>query len=348
MQIDELIISEDLQALQAMARLEETGRRILFIAPGGVLKAVLTDSDIRKFILRGGQLSSPVSQAANYSPKHLPVEKRAAAKSFLAENNIDAVPLLDKSGHIADIIFAGDVGGVATRKSLNLPVVIMAGGLGTRLYPYTKILPKPLIPIGEVPIIERVIESYTSFGCDDFTLVVNYRKNMIKSYFSEIEAPYTLHYAEEEKPLGTGGGLSLLKGQIDAPFFLANCDSLISADYADIYEAHRQQGNAITMVCATKQYVIPYGVIELSDEGGLSGISEKPCLNYLVNTGMYLVQPEVLDDIEPDVSQGFPDIIEAQRKKGGRIGVYPISEASWMDMGQIEELDAMRRKFENN
>ena len=348
MRIEELIVPGNLPAIDAMRRLSETGRRIVFIAPDRVLQAVLTDSDVRKFILRGGDLASPVAEVANHSPKFLPVEERARAREVMDRHSIEALPLLDKAGRITDIVFVQDLGGVHIQKNLDMPVVIMAGGLGTRLYPYTRILPKPLIPIGEVPIVERVMDKFAGFGCGRFTLVVNYRKNMIKSYFADSESAYVIEYAEEEQPLGTGGGLCLLKGRVNETFFLTNCDILINADYADIADFHRRENNDITVVCATKQYVIPYGVVELDEGGGFGALSEKPHMNFLTNTGMYVVQPGVVQQIEDGVSQGFTDIIAQCKARGGRVGVYPVSEDSWMDMGQIEELDEMRRRFENN
>ncbi len=349
MKIDELIIDGSISGLQALARLEETGRRILFIAPGGKLRAVITDGDVRRFILNGGDLSCPVSEFANSTTKSLPVEKRSEAAAFLQQHVIAAVPLLGKDGQIVDVVFLNEQETVDKTALLNTPVVIMAGGLGTRLYPYTKILPKPLIPIGEVPIIERVIDGFTQFGCDSFTMIVNYKKNMIKSYFADIEPKeYSVKYADEDKPLGTGGGLCLLKGEINETFFLTNCDSIIQADYSDLLRFHKKNKNAITMVCAMKQFTIPYGVAKLDADGSLLGISEKPSMNYLTNTGMYVVEPSVLNSIEDQVYQGFPDIIESCRGAGGKVGVYPIGEGSWMDMGQLEELDEMRRKFEES
>ncbi|MDL2219586.1 NTP transferase domain-containing protein, partial [Ruminococcaceae bacterium OttesenSCG-928-O06] len=347
MQIDDLIIDARISTLDAMRRLEETGRRILFIAPGGKLGAVLTDSDVRKFILRGGDLTRPASEVANQHPKSLPVEQRAAAKDFLLRHSIEAVPLLDKDGAIADVVFLNDLDGIAPPKRLDLPVVIMAGGLGTRLYPYTKILPKPLIPVGEVPIIERVIQSFAAFGCRQFTLVVNYRRNMIKSYFADLEdKAYTVDFVDEDEPLGTGGGLYLLKGKMHTPFFFTNCDTLINADYADVYKQHQKQGNTITMVCAMKEFVIPYGVVQLGEDGTLASIAEKPRMNHLTNTGVYVVSPEVVEQMPSREALGFPDIIDSCRAAGARVGVYPVGEASWMDMGQLEELDEMRRRFE--
>ena len=151
MRIDELIIGEDKTVLDAMHQLNDTGRAILFVAPGGVLRGVVTDADVRRYILRGGALTGPVRDMANYSPKSLPIERRREAKRLMLEKAIGAVPLLDKQGRIEDVEFAAGLD-IDTRKRADLPVVMMAGGLGTRLYPYTKILPKPLIPVGELPI----------------------------------------------------------------------------------------------------------------------------------------------------------------------------------------------------
>ncbi len=346
MQIKDLIINEDDSVLCAMRKLDETGRTIVFIAPDLILKAVVTDADIRRFILKGGNLNSSIKEVANYNAKSLKVEQRSEAKQFLINNAISAVPLLDKMGKIADIIFAGGLDIISTKKA-SLPVVIMAGGLGTRLYPYTKILPKPLIPIGELPIVEHIINRFLNVGSNQFFMVVNYKKNMIKSYFNDLEIDYTLDYIDEDIPLGTGGGLSLLKGKINETFFFTNCDILIDADYGDIYKHHKENKNIITMVCAVKNFTIPYGVIELNENGEIDNIKEKPEMNFLTNTGLYVVESEVIEEMQSGVKIGFPDIIDAYRKSGKKVGIYPVSEQSWMDMGQLEEMENMRRRLEN-
>lgn len=348
MRLEEFLIEEDESLLCAMKKLDETGQRILFVAPAGKLKAVLTDGDLRKFILRGGILSEPVREAANYHPISLPLGERGAARGEMVRRSIDAIPLLDKEGGIADVVFANDYD-LDTRKKVCLPVVVMAGGLGTRLYPYTKILPKPLIPVGEEPIVEHIIGRFADFGCEKFTLIVNYKKGMIKSYFAELEpAHYTVDFVDEDTPLGTGGGLSLLRGRVQETFFLTNCDIIIDADYGDIYKTHREKGNLITMVCAMKNVTIPYGVVQLDDAGEICEITEKPQMNFFTNTGLYVVEPRVVEELERGVALGFPDIIEKYRAAGEKVGVYPVRENSWMDMGQFEELENMRRRLEEN
>ena len=202
--------------------------------------------------------------------------------------------------------------------------------------------------MGERPILELIIDRFCDFGCTDFHLVVNYKKNMIKSYFNDLEKSYRVSYADEDEPLGTGGGLCLLKGKLDNTFFLSNCDILLDADYGDILNYHKSQGNIITMVCAVKHFTVPYGVIELNNDGTIQTMREKPEMNFLTNTGVYVVEPRVVEELEDGKKQGFTDIIEHYRAIGEKVGVYPISEQSWMDMGQIEELDHMRRRLEGN
>lgn len=345
MKIEDIIVDGAVSVLEAMRQLDETGMGVLFIAPDGVLSGVLTDGDVRRYILAGRPLDGPVSDMANRSPKSLPIESRSAARRVMLAESVKALPLLDRAGRIQDVLFADGLD-IDTRKRAQLPVVMMAGGLGTRLYPYTKILPKPLIPVGDVPIAEQIIHRFVDVGCRSFWLVVNYKKNMIKSYFNDLEKDYEVNYVDEDKPLGTGGGLQLLKGKVSSTFFLTNCDTLIDADFGDVCEFHQKNHNVITMICAVKHFAIPYGVIELGADGVISNIQEKPEMNFLTNTGVYVVEPQVIDLIEPDTPTPFTDLIERVRAAGGRVGVYPVSEQSWMDMGQLEELDNMRRRLE--
>ena len=343
--VEELFLAPDATVLEALRKLDETGQRILFIAPEGRLQAALTDGDIRKFFLRGGTPDQTVDRAANYHPLSLPIAERGRAREVLQAHRIDALPILDKRGVITDIVFAYKLD-VDNRKRVDIPVVMMAGGLGTRLYPYTKILPKPLIPVGEQPIAELIIDRFRDFGCHDFTMIVNYKRGMIKSYFTDLEKDYTVHFADEDVFMGTGGGLCLLKGKIQSPFFFTNCDTLLDVDFGDIYEYHKKHGNLVTMICAFKHYTVPYGVVELGQDGGIAAMREKPELDFLTNTGVYVVEPRVVEEMRDGEVIGFPDVIEHYRAAGEKVGVYPIGENSWMDMGQLEELEKMRRKLE--
>jgi NDP-sugar pyrophosphorylase family protein len=167
----------------------------------------------------------------------------------------------------------------------------------------------------------------------------------MKAYFAENENAYNITWYDEEKPLGTGGGLSLLKGIINKTFFFTNCDSLLKANYESILKFHRDNGNAITMICVYKNFNIPYGIVEMGNNGDVLSMREKPSMSFLTNTGIYVVEPEVLEDIPDDTSMGFPDIIQIQIDKGRKAAVYPVSEDDWMDMGQLSELEKMRKRL---
>lgn len=343
MHFQDLFINENQTVLEAMKQLDTVSKGILYLVDeSSRLLAALTDGDIRRHLLKGGQLQEPIKAIANYSPKYIFVEDREQAQQTMREKHILSIPIVDHEKVIKGICFLNN-GALEERQKLKLPVVMMAGGKGTRLYPYTKVLPKPLIPIGDLPIAEHIINRFMDFGCDAFHLIVNHKKQMIKAYFAETEIANQITYYDETEPLGTGGGLSLLKGKIHQPFFLTNCDIIVKADYSDILDFHQKNGNTITIVCAYKHFTIPYGVITMGEGGDIADMIEKPEYSFLTNTGFYLVEPEVLDDIEEHVSIGFPDIVEKQREQGKKVAIYPVSEKSWMDMGQLEEMEEMRK-----
>jgi dTDP-glucose pyrophosphorylase len=344
MDVKDFLINEDNTMIEAMELLDSIAKKVLFVTKQEKLTAAITDGDIRRWILRKGNLDAKVKDIANYNPKFLFEKSKALAKEYMKKMSIEALPIVDNNMQIISVVLWNDKE-LEKRIKINVPIVIMAGGLGTRLYPYTKILPKPLIPIGEIPISEHIINRFHSYGCKDFYLIVNHKKNMIKAYFNEIAKDYNVTYVNEDKPLGTGGGLSLLKGRIDTTFILSNCDILIEEDYEKIYKFHKREKNLITMVCSLKQIKIPYGVIEINENGEIECMREKPELSLFTNTGMYVVEPKVVEELEDNQAIGFPDIIGKYKLAGKKIGIYPISENRWMDMGQLDEMENMWKKM---
>lgn len=339
---EDILVREDITVFQALQKLNTTAKKILFVTHDKKLLAVVTDGDVRRWILANGSLEAQIKNAANYQPKYLMETDIGQASSYMKIHKIDAVPILNEQHEIVEVVFRKkEMKQLQTKELCNVPVVIMAGGLGTRLYPYTKILPKPLIPVKNVPIIEHIMNEFHNYGCQDFQLIVNYKKNMIKAYFKESDIKYHVNYTDEEVPLGTGGGLALLKGVIKSTFILSNCDILIKDNIAKIYKYHKEQGNIITMICSAKKFTLPYGIVEIDGNGEIEEMKEKPSLSFLTNTGCYIVEPEVIDEMEENVPIGFPDIIEDCKERGKKVGVYPISENAWLDMGQVDELNKM-------
>lgn len=329
---------------EAMQSIDNNAYGILFLVDTvNRIVGCITDGDIRRFLLAGGKMSDAALDASNKAPKV--AHNWEEAQLIYDKRNYIFIPIVDANGVIIDLYASESENKNKTYNSINIPVVINAGGKGTRLDPFTKVLPKPLIPIGDIPIIEFIMNEFQSYSCDEFHIIVNYKKDLIKAYFADNSNHYNISWYEEEEPLGTGGGLSLLRGKFQNTFFFANCDTLLTADYESIVRFHKENSNAITMVCAYKNMNLPYGVIDIGVDGLIKSIKEKPLVSFLLNTGIYIVEPEVIEDIEDGVSIGFPDIVERERKKGRKVAAFPVSENDWMDMGQLPELERMRIKL---
>ena len=344
--MNEVYIEENKTVLEAMKQLDRNAKKILFVHDQGMLLASITDGDIRRWILKKGDLQKSIKCVANYNPQYLFENEADSAMQIMKKYDIDAIPIIDNNHIIKKIVYFNAFGQEENKFDKELPVVIMAGGLGTRLSPYTNILPKPLIPIGDYPIVEHIIQRFYTYGCRQFYMIVNYKRNMIKAYFDELEKDYSLEFVIEEKALGTGGGLSLLKDKIQETFILTNCDILIDADLNEAYKQHIKSKESITMVSSLKNFTIPYGVINIGENGAVQSMQEKPNMSFFTNTGCYFVEPEVIENLVYNEPIDFPTIIEQYIKEGKRVGVYPIGENAWLDMGQLNELERMKKKLD--
>jgi dTDP-glucose pyrophosphorylase len=342
--LDRFFVAKELTLKAAMQQLEETEERILFVVDeDSRLFGAITDGDIRRWILADGSLTASVQVVCNKKPFTIPVEFQIEeARRVMLERKFACIPVLDGDGRIVDLLFWEQVFRdrpeiPSRRQPIDLPVVIMAGGRGTRLDPFTRILPKPLIPIGDKAVIEIIIESFTGYGVSDFVISVNHKAKLIKSFFEELQPPYAVRYLEEDKPLGTAGALRGLIGQVSGSLIVTNCDIIVRTDYADLVRTHEGDGNDITVVASLKTYPIPYGVCELEPGGRLKRVLEKPRYDLLVNTGMYVLRADTLDLIPQGEVCHATDLIETVQKRGGKIGVYPIGEKAWLDTGEWAE-----------
>ncbi len=338
MNYKQYLIRKDVPIRDAMKKIDSTKPKILFVVENEMLVGALTDGDVRRYLLSGGSVEDPAEKACNKNPKR--VAHSLPEAIAMLDKNFIAIPVLDEEGKVSDI-YTGESRKSSKKNKISVPVVINAGGKGTRLDPFTKILPKPLIPVGDLPIIEHIMRRYEEVGCNEFHIIVNYKKELIKSYFKEIEKEYKIHWADESEPLGTGGGLSLLKNKLKDSFFFICCDSLILTDYSKIVKFHKKNENDITMVCAEKKVIIPYGIVN-KEKDELTSIEEKPEFSFLTNTAMYVAEPSILKDMKKNERIDFPDFIKKEKEKGKKIGVYTVKEDDWLDMGQMSELEKMR------
>lgn len=301
---------------------------------------VVTDGDFRRAIWSSISLEDPISTIANKAFAFLPIRYGVnQVKEIFSTTNVRHIPVLKKR-KLVDIVFKRNIKGAdasMSKPELSVPIVIMAGGIGSRLDPFTRILPKPLIPIGEKPVIEIIMEKFAEYNAKQFYISLHYKAKMIKAFFEDVTAKYNISFIEERKPLGTIGSLKFLERKIKTPFFVSNCDVIIETDYTKILDFHNEGHYALTIVGSMQHYVIPYGVCNINDGGKLDTLKEKPAYDFLVNTGMYIIEPDTLRHIPSARRFDVTEFIDKLKENNEKIGVYPISEKSWVDIGQWEE-----------
>lgn len=349
-----LLVQNNISIIDALKRLDETADKVLFVVDKeNKLFGALTDGDIRRYLLCGKSLDDSIEDVYNKNPKSI-LEKdysKDNLKRLLLKYKISVVPILDENQRLINIaswdkVFSEENSKIVrTRKRMKVPVVIMAGGKGTRLDPFTKILPKPLIPIGDKPIIELIMDKFHEYGMMDFYVTLNHKSKMIKAYFEEFKIKYNITYIDEDKPLGTVGGLKFLPPEVNGSIFVSNSDIIIEEDYGKILNFHNDNKNEITVVASVKNYNIPYGVCEIENGGILREIKEKPNFSFLVNTGMYIVNSSVLNMIPEGQLYHVTQLIEDIKYDGRRVGVFPISENAWMDVGEWGKYKEALEKF---
>lgn len=352
--LEKFLVDEDDTLLSSMKKLDANAHKILFVVDKTEkLTGSLTDGDIRRWILSGNYLSEKVFHVCNKSPMSVHESySNQDVKKLMLSNNIECIPIVSSNGTIKDLIFWTEIFQAAKvktpKKQMNYPVVIMAGGFGTRLVPFTTILPKPLIPIGNKTIVEHIIDRFLPYGIDHFFMTVNHKSNIIKSYFEDIDKNYSINFIVENKPLGTAGSLKLVKEEIDDIVIVTNCDIIIHADYSEIVDFHISSGYDITLVSSMMHYRIPYGICEIDKGGSLIEIREKPEYNFLISTGMYILNKKILEYIPDDQFFHITHLMEEVKKQGGSVGVFPISEKSWDDTGEWDEYNKTVKRLTND
>ena len=340
--LKKIMISENNTIIDCMKTLNKTGLKCLIVVDKHKkLLGTLTDGDIRRGILSGMDVKKKkIKTIYSKKPLYLIEGKYTnnQAKKILSKYKENLLPIVNDRNYVVSYINWSEVFGFKKNYSLRkVTTVIMAGGLGTRMQPFTQVLPKPLIPINGKPIIEHIINKFLSYGVKRFNLSVNYKSKILKLFFDELKPNYSVKLTDENKPLGTAGGLAFYKKKINNPFFVTNCDIIINTNYEDIYNFHKKNKNDITIVASAKNYTIPYGVCELNSEGNLLRIKEKPKYNLLTNSGLYILNPNILDLIKKNKFYHMTNLITDAKKRKKKIGVYPIDENSWIDIGQWSE-----------
>lgn len=339
--LESLSIEASATMRSAFSKMDSDNVRLLCVLNDGSYAGLLSAGDIQRAIIANSGLETPVGKILREDTRVAHSEDSfESVKAMMLRYRTEFMPVLTEDGELVDVYFWEEVfptGGPEFGK-IDLPVVVMAGGKGTRLKPFSNILPKPLFPLGEKTILEAIFDRFKNSGCHRFYLSVGHKAEFIRNYLDQLEeGSYDIEYFQEETPLGTAGSLQLIKGRISETFFVSNCDIVVDGDYSEIVDYHRERGNEITLVAALKHIQIPYGTLETSEGGNLERFQEKPEVTYMINTGMYVLEPHLLAEIPKDQYYHITELIEQVKRRGGRVGVFPVSEKSWCDIGEWQE-----------
>lgn len=334
-------ISHNATLLEAFKKMDAIDKKLLIVLDDDKFFGLLSAGDIQRAIIQNKPLETQVADVLRENVRIAkPEDSFETIRQMMFDFRMELCPVVNDRQEIVDIYFWEDVfqeKEPQPKKQFNLPVVIMAGGFGTRLKPITNVLPKPLIPIGEKTILENIFDRFSTHGSSRFFISVNYKADLIKFYIDNLNLPFQIDYFIEDKPLGTAGSLSLLKEKIDETFFVSNCDILIEQDYSEILKYHRETKNELTVIAAIKNYSIPYGTIETGENGQLLNLKEKPDLTFKINSGMYILEPHLLSEIPDNEFFHITHLIEKIILRKGKVGVFPVSEGSWKDIGEWGE-----------
>ena len=341
--IQSKIVDSGKTIIQTMKIMDDAFTKLLLVFEENKFLGIITNGDLQRAIIANIPFDTPIGKIVSREGKlfaHIG-DDREKIKEWMLLKRAELMPVLDEKEQLVDVIFWDDIlsdtQALDNRPKVDLPVVIMAGGKGTRLKPITNVIPKPLVPVGDKTILEVIMDQFESIGCHKFYMSVNYKADMMKYYLSQLDHKYDIEFFMEDKPLGTIGSVSLLKGKITTPFFVSNCDSINEQDYRDVWDYHVSNHNDMTIVTMVKSFKIPYGVIETGENGLMTALKEKPEQTYQVNTGVYILNPELIDEIPEEEFFHITHLMEKVQTRGGRVGCFPVSEHSWKDMGEWPE-----------
>lgn len=332
-----LNISSSESIHNALKLMDIVAHKLLIVLNKEKYVGLLSIGDIQRAIIKNHNLYDHIQSIMrdDYIVAR-PGQNIAEIKALMIKIRAEFMPVVDDHNNLLDVHFWEDLFDKEIKLPLfrfNLPVVIMAGGTGTRLRPLTYVIPKPMIPFGNKTFIEAIFEKFHFHGCDTFYISVNYKSELIEYYLKMQQLPYNLSFFKEKLPLGTAGSLSLLRGKINETFFVSNCDILIDQDLSEVLSYHRENYNEITVVAAMKHFPIAYGTLETGDNGRLMQLIEKPELTFKINSGMYIIEPHLLNEIPDNQFFHITQLIDNVKARDGRVGVFPVSEKSWKDIG---------------
>lgn len=331
------LLTGDVSIGHAIRNLEETAIRIvLIIDKNNILEGTVTDGDIRRGLLSGLGMDSPINNIIHRNPLVVTPEiEKASVMQLMGANKVQQIPVVDSLGRVVGLHLWDEI---TVPPSRDNPVVIMAGGMGTRLRPYTENCPKPLLPIAGKPMLEHIIDRAKLEGFKNFVLAIHYLGHMIESYFGDGDKfDVKINYLRENSPLGTAGALSLLNPVPDTPFIVTNGDVITDIRYGEILDFHKRQAATATMALHLHEWQHPFGVVR-TEGVEITGFEEKPIIRCHINAGVYVVEPEALSELAENQHCDMPTLFERLKFKSKRTAAYLMHEP-WLDVGRPDDFN---------
>lgn len=343
--LQKITVLETASIREAMEAIDRGAKQIaLVVGEDGRLCATITDGDVRRGLLRGVSIDASVTEIMHTRFTAVREEDgQSAAMRLMRAEGLHQIPIIDAAGRLVDLALVDELPGLIRK---DIRVVLMAGGLGTRLRPLTETVPKPMLPVGGKPILELILRNFIEQGYRKFTIALNYRGELIREYFEDgAKFGAEIDYLTEKKRMGTAGALSLLESRPDQPFIVMNGDLLTSIPFDALLRFHVETGAVATMCVRDYKVMVPYGVIEV-EETSLRSIVEKPTYSHFVNAGIYVLSPNALDHVQTNEFLDMPTLFERIVTKGGGASVFPMQEY-WIDIGRHEDLERARNEFDD-
>ncbi len=342
--IDKISVSATSTLLESLRVINDGALQIVLVLDAkGKLLGTVTDGDIRRGLLKGLQMSDSVLTIMNESPRTASEtdDPRKVMRDLLPEM-IHSVPVVDADNTVIGLLTDADL---ITPGEISTPVVLMAGGKGVRLYPLTKDVPKPMLKIGDMPILEIILRKLKSQGFKNIFISVNYLGNVIEEHVKDgAWLGLNVTYLHESQPLGTAGALGQLNGKLDEPFIVMNSDLLTNCDLSQVIRFHKKTNAKATLGVREYSIQIPYGVVNINGTE-VESISEKPLHRSMVSAGIYALDPWALSLVPADEYCDMPTLLDKIKAEGQKVSAFPIHE-SWLDIGRHDDLNDARNNIE--
>ena len=348
----ETLLKTNHKLVDAIKALEGIGERnlygiVLVVDSSNKLKGTITDGDIRRALIEHGDMSVSLNKVMLKNPVTATLdESEDVIRKRIINNDSLPLPILSDKGEVVDIKAIDDVKKPRLDKRSN-PVVLMAGGFGKRLRPQTYTTPKPLLKVGEKTILENILDRFIVSGFHEFYISTHYKAKMIKEHFGNGEKwGVSIKYLFEKQPMGTAGGISLLKNnRFEEPIIVSNGDLITGINFSSLLDFHEKEDVIATMSIRPYKHKVPFGVVKIK-EGFLNQVVEKPEQKFFVNAGIYVLEPSIIQYIEPNKYLDMTDLLESRISNGDKVNIFPIHEY-WIDIGEKEQFNQAKTDITN-